>query len=179
VEDNAFVQIELGLEKEDEPNDISQIRPTLQALSSPNMWIGDTGATKHSTKHRQGEINSRPSTSRTRGIHGQAVKPDAEVDIPGIYCDKNRDDQFAVKLQSIDLIPESHYNLISITHLMEEGHSMKANKKDGIAVQKGGQVIKFEIRVEMPKGVLWCDTSREMNPKVKVRQNQVILKNNN
>jgi hypothetical protein len=96
------------------------------------MWIGDTGATKHSTKHRQGAINSRPSTSRTRGIYGQAVKPDAEVDIPGIYCDE----QFAVKLQSINVIPENHYNLISITQLMEEGHSVKANKKDGITVQK-------------------------------------------
>jgi hypothetical protein len=57
VEDNAFVQIELGLEEEDvenedKPNDVNQIRPTLQALSSLHMWIGDTGATKHSTKHR-------------------------------------------------------------------------------------------------------------------------------
>ncbi len=34
---------------------------------------------------------------------------------------------------------------------------MKANKNDGIAVQKGGQVIKFDVRVEMPKGVLWCE----------------------
>jgi hypothetical protein len=58
VEDNAFVQIELGLKKKDEPNDVSQIRPTLQALSSPNMWIRDTGALKHSTKHRQGGIIS-------------------------------------------------------------------------------------------------------------------------
>jgi hypothetical protein len=93
MEDNAFVQIELGLEEEDvenedEPNDVSQIRSTLQALSSPNMWIGDTGATKHSTKHRQGGINSRPLTSRNRGIYGQAVKPNAEVDIPGINCKK-------------------------------------------------------------------------------------------
>jgi hypothetical protein len=77
VEDNAFVQIELGLEEEeveneDKPNDVNQIRPTLQALSSPNMLIGDTGATKHSTrKHRQGGINSQPLTSRTRGIYGQ------------------------------------------------------------------------------------------------------------
>ena len=62
------------------------------------MWIGDTGATKHSTKHRQGGINSGPSMSRIRGIYGQAVKPDEEVDIPGIYCDKNGDEQFAVKL---------------------------------------------------------------------------------
>ena len=54
-------------------NDLSQFRPTLQALNSPNMWIGDMGATKHSTKHTQGGIKSRPSTSKTRGIYGQAV----------------------------------------------------------------------------------------------------------
>jgi hypothetical protein len=80
VENNAFVQSELGLkeddiENEDELDDISQIRPT---------WIGDTGATKHSTKHRQGGINSQPLTSRTRAIYGQSVKPDVEVDLPGI-----------------------------------------------------------------------------------------------
>jgi hypothetical protein len=33
---------------------------------------------------------------------------------------------------------------------------VKANKKDGITVQKGGQIIKLDIRVETPKGVLWC-----------------------
>jgi hypothetical protein len=42
VEDNAFVQNELELEEEDvenedKPNDFNQIRPMLQALSSPNM----------------------------------------------------------------------------------------------------------------------------------------------
>jgi len=93
LQNEACVQVELGLEEEDvenedEPNDASQIRPTLQALNSPNLWIGDTGATKHSTKHRQGGINARPSSSRTRGIYGQVIKPDSEVDLPGIYCDK-------------------------------------------------------------------------------------------
>jgi hypothetical protein len=39
---------------------------------------------------------------------------------------------------------------------MEEGHSVKANKKDGNAVQKSVRVVKFDIRVETPKGVLWC-----------------------
>ena len=82
----------------EEVQGLSQIRPTLQALNSPNMWIGDTGATKHSTKYKQGGINSRPSTNRTRGIYGQAIKPSMEVDLPGMYCDKNSHDQFAVKL---------------------------------------------------------------------------------
>ncbi len=102
VENNAFVQIELGLEEEDVENedkldDVSQIRPTVQTLRSPNIWIGDTGATKHSTKHRQGGINSQPLTNRLRGIYGQSVKPNVEVDLPGIYCNKNGKEQFAVK----------------------------------------------------------------------------------
>ena len=120
------------------------------------MWIGDTSATKHSTKHLQGGINARPSSSRTRGIYGQAIKPDSEVDLPGIYCNKDGEEQFPVKLQNVDVIPEIHYNLISLTRLMEEGHLIRANKKIGITVCKGNCEIKFDIQVETPKGVLWC-----------------------
>ena len=67
--DAAFMQVELSLEDKDvEEKSLSQIRPTLQALNSPNMWIGDTGATRHYTKYKQGGIDLRPSMSRTRGI---------------------------------------------------------------------------------------------------------------
>jgi hypothetical protein len=122
----AVVQIELGLKDKDveETEGLSLIRSTLQALNSLNMWIGDTGATRHSTKYKQGGIDSRPSTSRTRGIYGQAIKPSMELDLPGMYCDKNSNAQFAVKLRDVDVIPESHYNLISLTKLIEEGHKV-------------------------------------------------------
>ncbi len=39
---------------------------------------------------------------------------------------------------------------------MEEGHSIKTNKKTGITACKGNRKIKFDIQVETPKGVLWC-----------------------
>ena len=147
---------EEDVENEDEPNETSQIKPTLHALNSPNMWIGDTGATKHSTKHMQGGINARPSLSRNRGIYGQAITADSEVDLPGIYCDKDGDEQFTVKLRNVDVIPESHYNLISLTRLLEEGHMIKGSKKNGITACKGNHEIKLNNRVETPKGVLWC-----------------------
>ena len=54
-------------------------------------------------------------------MHGQAIKPNSEVDLPGIYCNKDGEEQFAVKLRNVDVIPESHYNLISITRLMGRG----------------------------------------------------------
>ena len=132
------------------------------------MWIGDTGATRHSTKYKQGGINSRPSTSKTRGISGQAIKPSMEVDFPGMYCDKAGDDQFAVKLRDVDVIPESHYNLISLTKLMEEGYMVIGTKKDGLSVEKKGLVIKFDIRIETPKGVLWCAYIRRPEDKGEV-----------
>jgi hypothetical protein len=104
--DAAFMQVELSLEDKDvEEKSLSQIRPTLQALNSPNMWIGDTGMTRHSTKYKQGGIDSRPSMSRTRGISGQAIKPSMEVDLPGMYCDKHGNDQFAVKLRDVMSFP--------------------------------------------------------------------------
>jgi hypothetical protein len=157
----SFVQIELGLEEEDIDDDVNLIDlnliwPTLQALNSPNRRIGDIGATKHSSKHKQGGINLQPPTSRTRGIFGQAVKPAMELDFPGAYCNKNSKDKFAVKLLNLDVIPERHYNLISIMRLMETGHKVTGNKNDGITVQNGAWVIKFDMRVETLTGELWC-----------------------
>ena len=131
--------------------------PTIQGLNSSNIWIGNMGATKHFNKYKQGGINPRLSSSRTREIYGQAVKPAMlEVDILGFYCNKTSKEQFVVKLHCVDVIPESHYNLMSITKLMEEGHRMTVHRRDGITLEKNGRVIKFDMRVETPKGVLWC-----------------------
>ena len=47
-----------------------------------------------------------------------------EVDLPEMYCNKSDKDQFAVKLQNVDVIP----NLISIMKLIEEGHKVTGNK---------------------------------------------------
>jgi hypothetical protein len=69
-----------------------------------------------------------------------------------------------MKLCNLDVILESCYNLVSITGLLEEDHLVKVNKKDGITAQKGGQVIKFDIRVKNPKGVLWCAYTKRKEP---------------
>jgi hypothetical protein len=39
---------------------------------------------------------------------------------------------------------------------MEEGYRVVGTKKDGLSVKMRGLIIKFDIRVETPKGVLWC-----------------------
>jgi hypothetical protein len=97
---------------------------------------------------------TRPSTSRTR--YGQAIKSVMEVNILVTYCNKHGNEQFPVKLRNVDVIPASHYNLISITRLIEEGHKLSGNKNKGITLKKNGCVIAFDVRVETPKGLLWC-----------------------
>jgi hypothetical protein len=94
-----------------------------------------------------------------------------EVDLPGMYCNKSSKDQFAVKLRKMDVIPESHYNLISITKLIKKCHKVIGNKKVGITVKKGRrQVIKFDVRVETPKGVLWCAHASNLSLREKLLQ---------
>jgi hypothetical protein len=77
-------------------------------------------------------------------------------------------DQFAVKLRDVDVIPESHFNLISLTKLMEEGYKVVGTKKGGLSVKKRGRVIKFDIRVETPKGILWCAYIQQFEDKGEV-----------
>jgi hypothetical protein len=53
------VTIEFGLVEDDfddDKSDGSKIVPTIQGLNSPNIWIGDTGATKYSTSSSRVEL---------------------------------------------------------------------------------------------------------------------------
>ncbi len=45
-----------------------------------------------------------------------------------MYYDKSSKGQFSVKLQNVDVVPKSHYNLISIKKLTEEDHKVTADK---------------------------------------------------
>ena len=93
-----------------------------------------------------------------------------EVDLPGMYCDKAGDDQFAVKLRDVDVIPESHYNLIFLTKLMEEGYKVVGTKKDGLSVEKRGLVIMFDIRVKLLRGYCGVHTFDDLKIMEKSRQ---------
>ena len=55
---------------------------------------------------------------------------------------------------------------MSITRLIEEGHTLSGNKKTGLTLKKNGQLITFDIRREMPKGVLWCANITRNNNEV-------------
>ena len=55
----------------------------------------------------------------------------------------------------------------------------RQTRKVGITAQKGGQIIKFDIRVETLKGVLWCAYINQPEPESKVAAGMIDNKVDN
>jgi hypothetical protein len=67
-----------------------------RVLDSPDIWIADTGATSHVTKHKEGGQKHCQTIVRTCGFAGETIQPDCEMDIPVTYIDKNGTEEFNV-----------------------------------------------------------------------------------
>ena len=68
----------------------STLSMTTHTLELEDLWIADTGATSHVTKHGKGGINHRDSSSKMRGFStNDSVTASIEVDIPVVYFDKD------------------------------------------------------------------------------------------
>jgi hypothetical protein len=119
------------------------------------VWIGDTGATTHNTAYEVGTINHRQATAQDNiiGVTGMPAVAKTIVDIP---CEVMQDGKKKhVNLKDVTYVPNSRYNLFSLTKLMLDGWNMSGNKKDGIKMTKGEHVISFNKTVHTPKGVLF------------------------
>jgi hypothetical protein len=57
-------------------------------LNSPDIWIADTGATSHVTKHKDGGQKHHQTSVRTHGFASETIQPDCEMDIPVTYINK-------------------------------------------------------------------------------------------
>ncbi len=59
---------------------------------------------------------------------------------------------------------------VTTISLMEEGYKVVRTKKDGLSVEKRGRVIKFDIRVETPRGYCGVHTFDDLKIKEKSLQ---------
>ncbi len=84
-------------------------------LESQDIWIADTGATSHVTKHTEGGTKRCQTSVRTHGFAGEIIQLDCEMDIPVTYSDKNGTEKFDVVLRDVQTNKKFHYNLFSVT----------------------------------------------------------------
>jgi hypothetical protein len=59
------------------------------------------------------------------------------------------------KLTDVTYVPNSHYNLFSLTKLITNSWFMSSDMSSGIRIGKGKHEIKLTTTVHTPKGVLY------------------------
>jgi hypothetical protein len=93
---------------------------TLQTLESENVWIGDTGATSHVTKHKIGGINHCGTTVKTRGFVRESINTELEMDILVKYIGKDGL-EINAELKDMQVNENFNINLFSVTKMLKKG----------------------------------------------------------
>lgn len=121
----------------------------LKILEDPEIFIIDTGAMQHSTGHGTGLIKLRNTKdSATRVGNGQIVKAKAIGKLPFVTSDGIKG-----TMGNVQLIPGLPFNLISGTKLQDLGFKVHG-KGSAMEYTKNGISLKFDIRINTPKGMV-------------------------
>ncbi|KAL7571808.1 hypothetical protein ACA910_002895 [Epithemia clementina (nom. ined.)] len=86
-----------------------------ELLSDPCVWIADTAATKHVTRHEEGKQNIRKQAVSVTMGNNIVEKATQVCDLCGIKCDSFGQAEFDLKLSDVALVPTAAFNLFSIT----------------------------------------------------------------
>jgi hypothetical protein len=120
-------------------------------LNDPNVWIGDTRATTHTTAYVDNSINHCKATKQDdmEGFTGELAKAKTIIDIPWEMMRNGKVGKFV--LTDVMYVPNSWYNLFSLAKLITNGWFMSGDINSGIRICKG----KHKITVHT-KGSVVC-----------------------
>ncbi len=109
---------------------------SMDLLKRSDIWIADSGASNHVTFSNKGCRNKRFVIKLTHSILGNSVLPKCELDIPCVHFDKDGAQVREVIIIDVSHLPESNFNLFSVTRLQKKGWTLIGNA-DYIKLQKG------------------------------------------
>jgi hypothetical protein len=140
-------------------DDLQSINDSLKGmgllLNDPNVWIGDTRATTHNTAYVCNSINHHKATKydNIMGVTGIQAKAMTIINIPCEVERKGKKEK--IMLKDVTYIPESWYNLFSLTKLISNGWTMSSKAGKGITMSKGEHELNFDKTIHTPKGILY------------------------
>lgn len=129
----------------------------MRLLNDPNIWIGDTAASVHTSPYQHGmtlEGNTVNNGSITV-VNGITEKTAMYGNISGTVCNKQGAKVGRAKLTHVAYSPNMKFNLCSLSKLCQDGWEMKGNK-EFLVMEKNNQKIKFDIKVNIATGVVYC-----------------------
>jgi hypothetical protein len=130
---------------------------SMRLLNDPNIWIGDTAASVHTSPYQHGmtpEGNAVKNGSMTAG-NGITEKTAMYGNIAGTIFEKQVTKFGREKLTHVAHSPNMKFNLCSLSKLCQDGWEMKGNK-DFLVMERNKQTIKFDIKVTTATGVVYC-----------------------
>jgi hypothetical protein len=127
----------------------------LAIVDDPNLFIGDSGASAHSTGSAFGFYDLRDAEgSGMMGSNGSVEATEKIGKLSATMFSKHGDKLFNLELSDVHYVPGQKFNLFSITKAMEQGWALGGNSKVGLYVSKGDKKIVFDERVPTKNGII-------------------------
>ena len=123
--------------------------------TNDELWVGDSGASRHMAKTGKGLINKRGATASEHFTMGNGASAKASVigDLLGTVNGQK------IKVSEVIYCPDAKFNLFSLTTMMKKGWKLRGNKDEIELIYGHGESkksIKFDVKVNTTKGVLYC-----------------------
>jgi hypothetical protein len=133
-----------------------QLPSNLKLLEHPDIWVADTGATVHVTSKEEGNENAESCDVAVKVGNGKIAESTFKGSLRFDACDHKGTMIERGILSKVHVVPEAPFNLCSISQCMEQGWTLGGNKGKGIWLEKNGNTLKFDIRLDTAEGVVWC-----------------------
>ncbi len=127
-------------------------------LELEDVWIADTGATSHVTKHATGRIKQCKSAVQMKGCM-ENMTANFEMDIPVMYCDKVGNKIRSAELKDIQVNYRFNFNLLSMIRMLGKGFKLKGDEKL-ISIYNETCKFVFDTVIHTKHGALYCAIMR-------------------
>ena len=131
--------------------------PDIRLLLDPDIWVGDTGASVHMTKHAVG-LRALKNVAGSEDImvgNGSNVGTTAIGELPGTKVDCHGNDGARMVMQDVHLVPSSQFNLFSLSAMQLKGWILGGNM-NSTWITKGKAKLVFDIVIPTRKGAVYC-----------------------
>ena len=123
----------------------------IEVLKDEEIWVADSGATRHCSKSAMEGIKIREASVAAQGITGPAISAEKKMDLPSAVCDRFGQEQSCVTLIDVSCRKGNNFNLFSIGRCLINGWNVSGNAEE-LVLTKGEKKIKFDIIVRTKKG---------------------------
>jgi hypothetical protein len=127
----------------------------MDLLYQKEFWVVDSGASKHSTSHKDSRFDIEKESGSIILGNGDRVKMSEKGSIKGVLCDRFGKETRVATLKDVSYMPGNAFNLLSVSKLIDGGWEVSGNKS-GYVITKNGVELVFDIAVQTASTTLWA-----------------------